>query len=123
MYSFLDELYMPQECLATLYGDNMGATALLQDTNGHVHVKHINIHEHYIHKHVTAGDVELQHVPSAENLADIFMKVLPHDTHLVIVHTLGLMELGSGAEMLNMRGSFCPPSSTITFIHYFFILY
>jgi hypothetical protein len=70
-----------------LYGDNMGAAVLARDVKGHVHVKHIDIREH-----VAAGDIEIQHVPSAENLADIFTKVLPHDAHLAIVRALGLTE-------------------------------
>jgi hypothetical protein len=90
MYSFLDKLRMPQKRPAILYGDNMGAVALARDAKGHVRVKHIDIREHYIRERVAAGDVEIQHVPSAENLVDIFTKVLPRDAHLAIVRALGL---------------------------------
>jgi hypothetical protein len=92
MYSFLDELRMPQERPALLYGDNMGAAALARDAKGHARVKHIDIREHYIRERVAAGDIEIQHVPSAENLADIFTKVLPRDAHLAIVRALGMTE-------------------------------
>jgi methyl coenzyme M reductase subunit D len=68
----------------------MGAAALVQDAKGHTRVKHIDICEHYIRERVAAGDIEVQHVPSAENLADIFTKVLPCDAHLTIVRALGL---------------------------------
>ena len=66
MYSFLDELHMPQERPALLYGDNLGAAALARDAKGHARVKHIDIREHYIRERVAAGDVEIQHVPSTE---------------------------------------------------------
>jgi len=92
MYSFLDELRMPQERPAILYGDNMGSAALARDAKGHARVKHIDIREHYIRERVAAGDIEIQHVASAENLADIFTKVLPRDAHLAIVRALGLTE-------------------------------
>jgi hypothetical protein len=92
MYSFLDELRMPQERPALLYGHNMGAAALAQDAKGHARIKHIDIHEHYICECVAAGDIEIQQITSAENLADIFTKVLPRDGHLAIVRALGLLE-------------------------------
>jgi hypothetical protein len=87
MYSFLEELHMPQERPAVLYGDNMGAAALARDAKGHARVKHSDIRER-----VAAGDIDIQHVASPENLADIFTKVLPRDAHLAIVHALGLIE-------------------------------
>jgi hypothetical protein len=92
MYSFLEELHMPQERPALLYGDNLGAAALARDAKGHARVKHIDIREHYIRERVAAGDIEIQHVASAENLADIFTKVLPRDVHLAVVRALGLTE-------------------------------
>jgi hypothetical protein len=90
MYSFLEELCMPQERPAILYGDNMGAAALARDAKGHARVKHIDIREHYIRERVAAGDINIQHVASTNNLADIFTKVLPRDTQLSIVRALGL---------------------------------
>jgi hypothetical protein len=113
MYSFLEELRMPQERPAILYGDNMGAAALARDAKRHARVKHIDIREHYIRERVAAGDIEVQHVPSAENLADIFTKVLQRDGYLAIVRALGLTELGSGWERsgdAHSRGSFRSPS-------------
>jgi hypothetical protein len=92
MYSFLNELHMSQERLVLLYGDNLGTSALMHDAKGHARVKHIDIHEHYSHEHMAARDIKIQHVASAENVVDIFTKVLPRDAHLTIVRSLGLME-------------------------------
>jgi hypothetical protein len=83
---------MPQDHPVVLYGDNLGAAALAQDAKGHAHVKHINIREHYIHEHVATRDIEIQHVASADNFANIFTKILPHEAHLSIVCALGLTE-------------------------------
>jgi hypothetical protein len=90
IYSFLEELRMPQDRPAVLYGDNLGAAALARDAKGHARVKHIDIREHYIRERVAAGDIEIQHVASADNLADIFTKILPREAHLSIVRALGL---------------------------------
>jgi hypothetical protein len=92
MYSFLDELHMSQDRPAILYGDNLGAAALARDAKGHARIKHIDIREHYIRERVAAGDIDIHHVPSAKNLADIFTKILPRDAHLTIVRALGLTE-------------------------------
>ncbi|KAF7358895.1 Retrovirus-related pol polyprotein [Mycena sanguinolenta] len=92
MYSFLSELDMPQERPAILHGDNMGAAALAKDARGHARVKHIDIREHYIRERVADGDIEVVHVESANNLADLFTKVLPRDAHLALVRALGLTD-------------------------------
>lgn len=68
---------MPQDRPAVLYSDNLGATALARDAKGHTHVNYIDIREHYIREHIATGDIRIQHVASADNLADIFTKILP----------------------------------------------
>jgi hypothetical protein len=90
MYSFLGELHMPQERPAMLHCDNMGAAPLAIDAKGHAHVKHIDIHEHFIRERVVDGDIEVVCMESANNLADIFTKMLSRDAHLALVRALGL---------------------------------
>jgi hypothetical protein len=75
-----------------LYSDNLGAAALARDAKGHARVKQIDICKHYIRERITAGDIEIQHVASADNLADIFTKILPREAHLSIICALGLTE-------------------------------
>jgi hypothetical protein len=92
MDSFLGELAMPQEKPTILHCDNMGSTALAKDAKGRAHVKHIDIREHYIREHVANRDIEILCVESANNLADLFTKILPRDTHLSLVRMLGLTD-------------------------------
>jgi hypothetical protein len=92
MYSFLGELRMPQERPAVLHCNNMGAAAIAVDAKGHACVKHINIREHFIRERVADGDIEVVRTESANNLADIFTKVLPCDVHIALVRTLGLTD-------------------------------
>jgi hypothetical protein len=90
MYSFMEELHMPQEKPAILYCDNMGAASLANDAKGHARVKHIR--EHYIRERVADGDIEIARTDSANNLADLFTKILPRDAHLSLVRALGLTD-------------------------------
>ncbi|KAF7354303.1 Retrovirus-related pol polyprotein [Mycena venus] len=76
----------------SLCGDNMGSAALARDAKGHARVKHIDIREHYIRERVAANDITIYHVPSAQNIADVFKKSLPRDAHLACVRALGLVE-------------------------------
>jgi hypothetical protein len=92
MYSFLEELQMPQERPAILHCDNSGAVTLANDTKGHACIKHIDIREHYIRECIADGDVQILHTDLANNLANLFTKVLPHDAHLALVRALGLTE-------------------------------
>jgi hypothetical protein len=92
MYSFLGELGMPQKHPAELHCDNMGAAALAVDVKGHACVKHINICEHFIRECIADGDIEVVCTELANNLTNIFTKMLPHNTHLALVCTLGLTE-------------------------------
>ncbi|KAF7371604.1 Reverse transcriptase Ty1/copia-type domain-containing protein [Mycena venus] len=92
MYSFLVELNMPQEHPAILHCNNTGAEALARDARGHARVKHIDIREHYIRERIADGDIQIQHVESSANLADLSTKILPRDSHLTLVCALGLTE-------------------------------
>lgn len=42
----------------------------------HVRTKHIEIHYHFIRKNVTLGQMELAHVPTIDQLANILTKSL-----------------------------------------------
>ena len=81
MYSSMDEVGYPQARPARLYNDNAGAVSLTQNTKGNVRVKHIDIRHHYIRDLVEDGKVIIRHIPSAENLADVFTKPLGRDLH------------------------------------------
>jgi hypothetical protein len=92
MHSFLGLLTMPQQKPAVLHCDNMGATLLAKNAKGHARVKHIDIREHYIRECIADGDIEILRVESANNLTDLFMKILPRDAHLPLVCALGLTD-------------------------------
>lgn len=81
MYSWMEEVGLPQEKPGILKGDNRGAVALTKNTRNHAKVKHIDIREHYIRELVHAGDLSVEFIRGNANPADLFTKPLPRDAH------------------------------------------
>jgi hypothetical protein len=81
MYSEMEEVGYPQEKPGILYNDNSGAVALTKNTKHNTRVKHIDIWHHFIRECVENGNISVLHVPSADNLADLFTKALGRVAH------------------------------------------
>ena len=56
--------------------DNESAIKIAYNPMQHSRTKHIEIRNHFIRDHVARGDIELQYVPTKDQLADIFTKPL-----------------------------------------------
>jgi hypothetical protein len=56
--------------------DNESAIKIANNPVLHNRTKHIEIRHHFLRDHVTKGDIDLSHVRSEEQLADIFTKPL-----------------------------------------------
>ena len=90
MHSWLDEVEIPHLLPGIIKGDNHGAIALMKNTKDHRKIKHIDIHHHYICELLEAGKIIMEQVPSANNLADIFTKPLPHNHHHCLLNSLNI---------------------------------
>lgn len=64
-----------------IYGDNQSAQALSKNGIKSERTKHIDIKYAFIHDEVTRGKVQLQWVPTTEQLADVLTKALPRAVH------------------------------------------
>jgi len=73
----LAELRLDSEIPAALHTDNIGAIDLTSNLHISDKSKHINIAYHHIRDLVENGIINLLHVPSEDNLADICTKPLP----------------------------------------------
>ena len=82
MDAFLGEIGLDQPLPTTLYCDNASAIALALSTKGHQRAKHIDIRHHYIRERVSDGQIMLQHIPSIDNVADVFTKALTKALHV-----------------------------------------
>lgn len=74
--TILGELRSPFESLTTLNCDNQSAITLAKDNKFHAHTKHIDIRYHFICEAVEDNKIELQYIPTNENIADLFTKPL-----------------------------------------------
>jgi hypothetical protein len=92
MHSAMDEVGYPQPKPALLWNDNAGAIALTKNAKHNSRVKHIDIRYHYIRERVEEGDIEVRHVNSANNLADMFTKQLSRLLHEEQCAALGICE-------------------------------
>ena len=65
--------------LVPIYCDNQSAINISKNPVMQSRTKHIDVHYHFIMEHVLNGNVELEFVPSSDQLADIFTKPLSRD--------------------------------------------
>jgi hypothetical protein len=80
------ELYIP-----TLYCDSVAATQLMKDTKFHARAKHIEIRYFYIRNDmVQRNRLQIQLIPSKEQVADILTKQLPYEGHWRHAQAMGL---------------------------------
>ena len=56
--------------------NNQGAIALSKDNKFHVQTKHIDIHYHFICEAVEDGKIQVEYIPTDDNVVDIFPKPL-----------------------------------------------
>ena len=56
--------------------DNESATKIAHNPVQHSRTKHIEVRHHFIRDHVAKGDIDLKHVRTDKQLADIFTKPL-----------------------------------------------
>jgi len=70
--------------------DNMGTIAISKNPVHHERTKHIGMRHHFIREKIEDNTVALNHVPSAENLADLLTKGLPVPTFQRLRYLLGL---------------------------------
>ena len=87
----------------TVYGDNQGCISLAKNGLLNERSKDIDIKYQFIFDNVEKGSINLQYVQSADNLADLKTKALPHALFYQLVLKIGMKdETGS---RLPSRGS------------------
>ena len=72
----LGHLHIPK-----LYGDNIGSLFLVQNPGLHRRSKHIDVCYHFIREKYEEGEINLHHVNSDDNIADLLMKLLESARH------------------------------------------
>jgi hypothetical protein len=87
-----NQFNQPEDHLAavTLYEDNEGCIKIGQNPELHPRTKHIDIRYHFLREHVTTGNINLEKIPGADQIADGLTKALPRDAHERFVEKMGL---------------------------------
>ena len=63
----------------TIYCDNIGAGCMAENEVNNQRTKHIDIRYHMVRQHIADNTVDLQHVPTKDNIADMLTKALGPD--------------------------------------------
>ncbi len=77
----LTELGLPATEVPLIYGDNQGTQKISQNDIKSERTKHIDIKYHYVQDEITNGRIQLQWIPTTEQLADILTKALGGPQH------------------------------------------
>ena len=76
--SLLHELRLPVSKPPLLLCDNVGATYLCSDRIVHSKMKHISMDYHFVCEQVRDGKLQVSHVSTKDQLADLLNKPLAH---------------------------------------------
>jgi hypothetical protein len=82
-----------------IYCDNINSILLANNPVYHVRTKHIEVHYHFIREKVLAKEIDLIHVSTENQIADIFTKALGIDKLKKFRKMFGVLEVD-----LSLRG-------------------
>jgi hypothetical protein len=87
----LKDLCQPIKVAVILYCDNQSAIHLDENPVFHVRTKHIEVHYHFIKEKVLQEEIELKHVNTKDQVADLFTKSLSGNKFESFCHQLGMV--------------------------------
>ena len=86
----LEDMGEKQEMATVLFCDNKSAISMSKNSVFHSRTKHINLKHHYIREAVEDEEVQIKHVKTEDQLADIFTKALLCDKFVYLRELLGM---------------------------------
>ncbi len=95
------------DALVVIYCDNISSILLANNPIYHVRTKHIEVHYHFIREKVLAKEIDLIHVSTKDQVANIVTNALGTNKLKKFRKMLGVLEVD-----LSLRGSVENSSST-----------
>jgi len=107
LQKLLSDLGQSVDAHVIIYCDDISSILLANNPVYHARTKHIEVHYHFIREKVLAREINLIHVSTKDQVADIFIKVLGTYKLKRFRKMLGVLEMD-----LNLRGNVENSSST-----------
>jgi hypothetical protein len=107
LQKLLSNLGQSVDAHVVIYCDNISSILLANNPVYHARTKHIEVHYHFIREKVIAKEIDLIHVSTKDQVADIFTKALGTDKLKKFRKMLGVLEVD-----LSLRRSVENSSST-----------
>ena len=70
--------------------DNQSAIAIAKNPQFHDRTKHIEVRHHFIRDKIEQGELELEYIPTGEQVADVMTKALNREKHNVFTKEMGV---------------------------------
>ena len=86
---------IPIQLPISLLVDNQSVIALVENPIFHAHSKHIEVHHHWMCEKTGDGTIQLEYVPMADQVMDIFTKPLNSEKFQKFRDALGLVQISA----------------------------
>lgn len=90
--SLISEMGIPTTNTPVIYCDNIGATYLCANPVFHTRMKHLALDYHYIREQVQAGQLQIAHISTHDQLADGLTKPLTRSQFTATRHKIGVSQ-------------------------------
>jgi hypothetical protein len=100
LQKLLSDLGQSMDALVVIYCDNINSILLANNPVYHARTKHIEVHYHFIKEKVLTKEIDLIHVSTEDQVADIFTKALGTNKLKKFRKMLGVLKVD-----LSLKGS------------------
>jgi hypothetical protein len=90
MEKFMNDVYLPISKPVIIHMDSSGGESLAKRSANYTKVRHLHVRYHWLRNTVRCKEIDISHIPSSENPADIFTKPLPAPLLLKHLRFLGI---------------------------------